>query len=93
MKQKWNQWLVLSVLAGTFALQGAYAQEEETVDTEETTDEEGNSSGNSVSVNYIKGPVTGATAVLVNENDEIVAGPVTTIDGQASFTDVISAGF
>ena len=38
MKQKWNQWLVLSVLAGTFALEGAYAQEEETVDTEETTE-------------------------------------------------------
>jgi len=38
MKKKWNQWLVLSVLAGTFALQGAYAQEAETVDTEETTE-------------------------------------------------------
>ena len=38
MKKKWNQWLVLSVLVGTFALQGAYAQEAETVDTEETTE-------------------------------------------------------
>ena len=36
MKQKWNQWLVLSVLTGTFGLQGMYAQEDEMVTTDGT---------------------------------------------------------
>jgi uncharacterized protein YegL len=48
--------------------------------------------GSTVVANYTKGPVTGATALLIDENGQTVAGPVTTVDGSASFNNVTYTG-
>lgn len=45
-----------------------------------------------VNVTYSKGPVTGATAILVDGAGNTVAGPVATINGRASFTSVSYSG-
>jgi hypothetical protein len=50
------------------------------------------SSGSTIVVNYSKGPVTGATALLKDTNGNTVAGPVITVNGQASFENVMHTG-
>jgi len=45
-----------------------------------------------VNATYSKGPVTGATATLRDSDNNIVAGPVTTVNGNASFENVTYNG-
>lgn len=44
--------------------------------------------GATVNATYSKGPVTGATATLRDADNNIVAGPITTVNGSASFESV-----
>jgi len=48
--------------------------------------------GSTVDVTYSKGPVSGASAILLDLNGNTVAGPVTTVDGKATFTNVTYSG-
>jgi len=48
--------------------------------------------GSTINANYTKGPVSGATALLKDINGNTVAGPVLTVDGQATFTGVSYVG-
>ncbi len=50
------------------------------------------SSGTTIDVFYTKGPVSGATAILLDTNGNTVAGPVSTVNGQASFPNVTFSG-
>jgi uncharacterized protein YegL len=50
------------------------------------------STGSSINVTYTKGPVSGASATLLDANGNRVAGPVTTVNGQASFSNVTYRG-
>lgn len=45
-----------------------------------------------INVSYVKGPVDGATAILLDADGNTVAGPVTTLNGQATFTSVTFSG-
>ena len=45
-----------------------------------------------VNATYSKGPVTGATATLRDADNNVVAGPVTTVNGNASFENVTYNG-
>jgi len=60
---------------------------------ETTTDSDSiNTTSTTINVVYSKGPVDGATAILLDANGNTVAGPVTTVDGQATFSNVSYSG-
>ena len=49
-------------------------------------------SGSTINATYSKGPVSGASAILLDASGNTVSGPVTTVDGKATFSDVIFSG-
>lgn len=60
--------------------------------TEPDTSNPDSPTSSTINVSYIKGPVTGASAILVDQDGNTVAGPVITSNGTASFSNVTYAG-